>query len=104
MKAILTKKSARVLAVIMSLLMLTYLIVPALAEIQWPTKIDRFENYNPVYSGSVGVGTAEEDLNLPETYTSDSGTDSLTLADMEWWEIFPDTTLHSLIKDARRDR
>ncbi len=43
---------------------------------------------------------AKPDLNLPETYTSDSGTDSLTLADMEWWEIFPDTTLHSLIKDA----
>lgn len=83
MKAILTKKSARVLAVIMSLLMLTYLIVPALAEIQWPTKIDRFENYNPVYSGSVGVGTAEEDLNLPETVRA--------IISLEEMELDPET-------------
>ena len=43
---------------------------------------------------------AKPELDLPETYTVTSGTDSLTLADVEWWKLFPDTTLHNLINEA----
>ena len=39
-------------------------------------------------------------LDLPESFTESSGTDTLTWADVEWWKIYPDTTLHQLIKDA----
>ena len=43
---------------------------------------------------------AAPELDLPETFTAESGTDTLTLADLEWWKIYPDTTLHHLIKTA----
>ena len=43
--------------------------------------------------------TAPE-LDLPETFAVTSQSDTLTWADVEWWKIYPDTTLHTLIKDA----
>lgn len=43
---------------------------------------------------------ADPELDLPDTYIENAGTDSLTLADISWWEIYTDTTLQSLIKDA----
>ena len=60
------KNRSRLLSLLLAAVVLTGLIVPALAEIEWPTKIERFERYNPVYSGVVEPGTAKEDLGLPE--------------------------------------
>ncbi|MCM1178267.1 MAG: multidrug efflux RND transporter permease subunit [Bacteroides sp.] len=36
---------------------------------------------------------------LPEEYV-ESATDSLTIADIEWWKLYRDTTLHTLIEEA----
>ena len=43
---------------------------------------------------------AEPDVELPDRYTLTSGTDSVTIADIEWWELYSDTTLRRLISDA----
>ena len=43
---------------------------------------------------------ATPQLDLPESYTEDTGTDTLTWADLEWWKIYQDTTLQKLIKNA----
>ncbi len=43
---------------------------------------------------------AAPELDLPETFAVTSQSDTLTWADVEWWKIYPDTTLHTLIKDA----
>ena len=57
-------------------------------------------------AGTMGVSCspakycASPELDLPESYTEISGTDTLTWADVEWWKIYPDTTLHSLINEA----
>ena len=57
-------------------------------------------------AGTAGVSCspakhcAAPDLDMPETFSEAVGTDTLTWADVEWWKIYPDTTLHSLIRDA----
>ena len=61
------KISIKILSVVVAALMLAGLIVPAIAAIEWPTNIERFERYDPVYTEVVEVGTAKEDLKLPET-------------------------------------
>ena len=43
---------------------------------------------------------AAPELDLPETFAVTAQSDTLTWADVEWWKIYPDTTLHTLIKDA----
>ncbi len=44
---------------------------------------------------------AEPELNLPEQYMAASpAADSLTLADVKWWELYADTTLQNFIKQA----
>lgn len=47
---------------------------------------------------------ADPQLDMPEQYSAKdsliSVTDSLTLADIGWWNIYNDTTLHSLIVEA----
>ena len=43
---------------------------------------------------------AEPELDLPDRYTVSSGVDSATVADMEWWKVYADTTLQKLISDA----
>ena len=43
---------------------------------------------------------ASPELELPGQYTVTSGTDSATVADMEWWKVYADTTLQKLISDA----
>ena len=44
---------------------------------------------------------AEPELNLPEQYMAASpAADSLTLADVKWWELYTDTTLQNFIKQA----
>lgn len=42
---------------------------------------------------------ADPDLNLPENFGFDN-TDSLTMADLEWWKMYSDTTLQNLISQA----
>lgn len=37
-------------------------------------------------------------LNLPDQLTDLGQKDSLSIADMKWWEIYTDTTLHTLIR------
>lgn len=53
-----------------------------------------------VSSCSPAKHCAAPELNMPELYTPESSADTLTWADVKWWEIYPDTTLQSLIKDA----
>ena len=59
-----------------------------------------------IIAGTVGVSCsparhcAAPELGLPENYTGETVTDTLTWADVEWWKIYPDTTLHNLISDA----
>ena len=59
-----------------------------------------------IVAGGLGVSCspakhcAAPQLDLPETFVASVQTDTLTWADVEWWKIYPDTTLHSLIKQA----
>ena len=59
-----------------------------------------------IMAGGLGVSCspakhcAAPQLDLPETFVASAQTDTLTWADVEWWKIYPDTTLHSLIKQA----
>ena len=59
-----------------------------------------------IVAGGLGVSCspakhcAAPQLDLPETFVASDQTDTLTWADVEWWKIYPDTTLHSLIKQA----
>ena len=59
-----------------------------------------------IMAGGLGVSCspakhcAAPQLDLPETFVASDQTDTLTWADVEWWKIYPDTTLHSLIKQA----
>ena len=43
---------------------------------------------------------AAPELDLPESFSGIAGTDTLTWADVEWWKIYPDTTLQHLIREA----
>ena len=43
---------------------------------------------------------ADPQLDLPEDFQTDLPEDSLTVADMEWWKIYPDTMLQNLISQA----
>lgn len=43
---------------------------------------------------------AAPQLDLPEDFQTDLPEDSLTVADMEWWKIYPDTMLQNLISQA----
>ena len=55
-----------------------------------------------IMAGGLGVSCspakhcAAPQLDLPETFVASDQTDTLTWADVEWWKIYPDTTLHSL--------
>ena len=59
-----------------------------------------------ILAGGLGVSCSPAkhcsapELDLPETYMVSETADTLTWADVEWWKIYPDTTLHQLIKDA----
>lgn len=53
-----------------------------------------------VSSCSPAKHCAQPDLSLPETYIEAENTDSATLADVEWWKVYTDTTLQNLISDA----
>ena len=53
-----------------------------------------------IISCSPAKHCAAPQLDLPESYTEDTGTDTLTWADLEWWKIYQDTTLQKLIKNA----
>ena len=53
-----------------------------------------------VSSCSPAKHCAAPELDLPDRYTVSSGTDSATVADIEWWKVYADTTLHRLISDA----
>ena len=44
---------------------------------------------------------AEPELDMPQQYVGTTpATDSLTIADLKWWEMYSDTTLQNLIKQA----
>ncbi len=43
---------------------------------------------------------AEPELDMPEQFMSGLPLDSLTIADVEWWNIYPDTLLQNLIGQA----
>ncbi len=52
------------------------------------------------FSCSPAKYCADPELNLPEQFSAVSPLDSLTIADLSWSEIFIDTTLQRLIRDA----
>ena len=43
---------------------------------------------------------ASPELDMPEEFNMEMPEDSLTVADMEWWKIYPDTLLQKLIRQA----
>lgn len=51
-----------------------------------------------VSSCKLGKHYARPDLNLPDQLDTVMQSDSLTIADMRWWEIYTDTTLQKLIE------
>lgn len=53
-----------------------------------------------VSSCSPAKHCARPELDLPQAYSAESGTDTVTLADVEWWKVYADTTLQNLISDA----
>ena len=42
----------------------------------------------------------EPQLDMPESFNDEVPLDSLTVADVEWWNIYPDTSLQNLIRQA----
>lgn len=48
----------------------------------------------------VGRGYTRPDLHLPQDIDGMQSVDTLTIADMAWWEIYTDTTLQQLIGSA----
>lgn len=56
-----------------------------------------------LFAGTSCSGTKnlrKVDLVLPETVVPGNGQDSLTAADIEWWEMYTDTTLRYIISEA----
>ncbi len=49
-------------------------------------------------SCQIGHKYMRPQLNLPDQLTDLGQKDSLSIADMKWWEIYTDTTLHTLIR------
>ena len=47
----------------------------------------------------VGKRYTAPDLQLPQSFAPDRA-ESLTLADVQWWEVYTDTTLQKLIRKA----
>ena len=58
-------RAAKVVAVVVSVALAAGILPAALAAVEWPTTIQRFENLDPVYSVSVEAGSAVDDLALP---------------------------------------
>lgn len=48
-------------------------------------------------SCQLGRHYTRPELNLPECLSKTQQSDTLTIADMQWWEIYTDTTLQQLI-------
>ena len=60
--------------------------------------------YMLVLTGSLSMASCQlgrhytrPELNLPERLSKTQQSDTLTIADMQWWEIYTDTTLQQLI-------
>lgn len=53
-----------------------------------------------LYSCKIGHKYTRPDLNLPETIGSATQSDSATIADVEWWTMYTDTSLQKLISQA----
>ena len=51
-------------------------------------------------SCKLGQKYVKPELSVPESFGDFAGTDTFSIADMKWWEVFPDTVLHSLIAKA----
>lgn len=51
-------------------------------------------------SCQLGKSYARPELHLPEKLSYSQQVDSLTIADLEWWEVYTDTTLQKLINKA----
>ena len=51
-----------------------------------------------VASCKLGKHYTRPELNLPERFSKANLSDTLNIADMQWWEIYTDTTLQSLIE------
>ena len=49
-------------------------------------------------SCQIGHQYTRPQLDLPQQLVGSSQKDSLSIADMKWWEIYTDTTLHALIR------
>lgn len=62
-----TKAATKVCAILLIVVMILPLAVTGMSEIQWSGSIVSFEQYDPVYSAAVELGTAESGLSLPET-------------------------------------
>ena len=60
-----------------------------------------------VQSGCSGLGhVTRPEIDLPENYAGASSPDSITIADLEWWQFYADTTLCRIIRhtlDHNRD-
>jgi len=49
-------------------------------------------------TGCSGVrGLAKADIDMPQVYMNDLSADTLTIADMDWWEFFTDDPLRNII-------
>ena len=48
-------------------------------------------------SCQLGQHYTRPELNLPERLSKAPQNDTLTIADMQWWEMYTDTTLQKLI-------
>ena len=64
----------------------------------------KIQFYLLVLAGSLGMASCQlgkhytrPELNLPERLSKVHQSDTLTIADMQWWEIYTDTTLQQLI-------
>lgn len=52
-----------------------------------------------LHACALGKHYKQPELNLPQVIVPDA-TDSMTVADLQWWEVYTDTTLQSLIHKA----
>ena len=55
---------------------------------------------NSLVSCKIGKKYTRPELNLPTTFSDTLQTDSLTVADIKWWDIYTDTVLQRLIRTS----
>lgn len=53
-----------------------------------------------ISSCKLGHKYTRPEITVPDSFGLTTGSDTFSIGDMKWWEVFPDTNLHALIRRA----